>query len=529
MKQSSFFDTFDIQQLGLEPTPYDLVTSNSDVSKAVAKLPRVQCVLDIETFGPGTWKEKKALDPWENTPRLIQIGNKDHATIFDLATVTDIDPIIRYITDGNIRKIIHNAKFELKNFKKHFGVWISNVVCTFLAEHTIKAGRKWDDHGKIWLAGLGPLATKYLGVNIDKSFGKSDWSGELSTEQLQYAADDCQVPDLIWQRQSALISEMELDWVAQLEFDTAPVTAMMELNGIKLDQSRWMDNIEENQAIKYELNEQVQKLLEPVRGRDLFGQPEINLGSSKQVLQALRGLGVELEATNVTELNNVFDEHPVIDLIQKYRKVYKQISSYGMNFIECVHNKTGRIHPEFKQNQTRTGRYSAKNPAIQTIPKKSSMRKSWIPEEGNLFIGSDYSQIELRMAAHIYQDEKMLQVYRDGGDIHCTTGSSLAGREVVKGDPMRQAAKPVNFGLIYGQRAPSLRIVARDSYGVYMTLAQAAGYIAAYFRDYSGIREGHKEIKDYMRKQGREIVVKTLTGRRRYLQKSDKGFDPFTE
>jgi DNA polymerase-1 len=185
---------------------------------------------------------------------------------------------------------------------------------------------------------------------------------------------------------------------------------------------------------------------------------------------------------------------------------------------EHINTRTGRIHAHYSQIGAYSGRMSCTGPNMQQIPRDAEIRKCFVPDEGNKFILADYSQVELRVAAQLTGDERMIDAYRKGGDLHKLTASLITGtplEEVTRSQ--RQAAKAVNFGLIFAMGARGLKSYSEDVYGVEMSLDEAEAFRSRYFEAYRGIREWHDSIKA---KPPR--VSRSLTGRR-YFHKEDAG------
>ena len=158
---------------------------------------------------------------------------------------------------------------------------------------------------------------------------------------------------------------------------------------------------------------------------------------------------------------------------------------------------TGRIHAEYNQLGADTGRFSCRNPSLQNIPKDKSFRSCFVAAPGNVLIRADYSQIELRIAAEITGDNKMIEAFTNGDDLHRLTASIFSKKPIdqIKKEE-RQAAKAVNFGLIYAMGAETLMNYAKNNYGVSLTLDQAENFRNQYFAEYRGIKRWHDRVQD---------------------------------
>jgi DNA polymerase I len=218
-------------------------------------------------------------------------------------------------------------------------------------------------------------------------------------------------------------------------------------------------------------------------------------------------------AADVLDSLKQADESGIINLILEYRELGKLKSTYVDALPEMVNAETGRIHSSFNQTGTVTGRIASSNPNLQNIPVRSEVgmriRRGFVARPGWVILAADYSQVELRILAHITQDEALLEAFRQGQDIHRATAAAVFGvplEEVTF--KQRQFAKNVNFGIIYGMGPYRL---ARESE---LTLAEAERYIKGYFERFPGIRDYLDSTKMQARTQG---YVETLFGRRRYF------------
>ncbi len=247
---------------------------------------------------------------------------------------------------------------------------------------------------------------------------------------------------------------------------------------------------------------------------------EFNINSPKQLAKALfEDLGLPARkktksgySTNADVLESLVNYHPVISMILQYRTLAKLKSTYCDSLIKVVRDD-GRIHSSFNQTETRTGRISSTEPNLQNIPVRTELgrelRRFFTAKDDCVLIDADYSQIELRVLAHISKDENMCQAFTDNVDIHSVTASQVFDMPVDMVTPiMRSRAKAVNFGIVYGIGAFSL---AKD---IGVTNKEAQNYIKSYLAHYSGIDEYMKNIIERAKAEG---YVETIFGRRRYL------------
>ena len=212
-------------------------------------------------------------------------------------------------------------------------------------------------------------------------------------------------------------------------------------------------------------------------------------------------------------LDEMSGQHPVVDMILEYREYSKLKSTYVDALPAQIHPETGRVHTSYSQSGAVTGRLSSSNPNLQNIPIRTDLgrrvRRGFVADKGNVFISLDYSQIELRIVAHMANDEAMLNAFRLGQDIHATTAAAIYGvpLEAVTKE-QRRHAKAINFGLIYGMSAFGLTRTTE------LTLAESQDFVEAYFKQFPGVKKYLDGIRHSARETG---YVETLLGRRRYF------------
>ncbi|MEK7506673.1 MAG: DNA polymerase, partial [Patescibacteria group bacterium] len=307
-----------------------------------------------------------------------------------------------------------------------------------------------------------------------------------------------------------------LEVFEKIEMPLIPVLAEMELNGIKVDAKGLAKLLKSISARLEKLEKEIYRLAgapfninSPQQlGEVLYNQLAINPPAGGRV----RKTGKGALSTAAPELEKLRDEHPIIDLILEYRELQKLKTTYIEPFPQLI-ARDGRIHTTYNQTGTATGRLSSENPNLQNIPIKTELgqefRKAFVAEDGCQLVSFDYSQLELRIVAHIAKDEKMIEIFRRGEDIHTRTAMEIfevEPQEVTK--KMRRQAKALNFGIIYGMGALGFARAA----GV--DRQRARQFIDRYFAEFSGVARYMEEIKDKVRRDG---YVQTLFGRRRPL------------
>ena len=301
------------------------------------------------------------------------------------------------------------------------------------------------------------------------------------------------------------------DLFNNIEMPLVKILGEMQINGIHVDKK-------ELEEFGKKLKEQLEELKQEIY--ELCGE-EFNVNSTQQlgmILFEKLKLPVYKKtkngySTDVDILEKLKPEHPVIEKILEYRSLMKLNSTYVEGLIPYINEKTNRIHSYFHQTITATGRISSTEPNLQNIPTRYELgkllRKSFKPEKGNIFIDADYSQIELRVLAHISNDENMVNAFKNDEDIHKQAASKVFGiqiEEVTK--EQRSSAKAVNFGIVYGISDFGL------SEQLNISKKQAKKYIEQYLEKYSGIKKFMEEIVEEAKEKG---YVETLFHRRRYI------------
>ena len=308
-----------------------------------------------------------------------------------------------------------------------------------------------------------------------------------------------------------LEEDNELELFNNIEMPLISILSEMQYNGMYLDK-------EELQNFGNELKEQINTLTKEIY--ELAGE-EFNINSTQQLgiilFEKLKLTTPKKNkkgyATDVETLEKLKAEHPIAEKIIEYRTLAKLNSTYVEGILPYVNSKTGRVHSYFHQTVTATGRISSSDPNLQNIPTRyelgKKLRKVFKAKEGYVFIDADYSQIELRVLAHISQDETMIHAFENGEDIHKQAASKVFEipiNEVTK--EQRSAAKAVNFGIVYGISDFGLS----EQLGV--SVKKAKEYIDQYLKKYNGIQKFMNEIVEKAKEQG---YVETLFHRRRYL------------
>jgi DNA polymerase I-like protein with 3'-5' exonuclease and polymerase domains len=445
--------------------------------------------LDIETYGDG-------LNPWRGDIRLLSLAIPDHpAWLLDLRAIGyDLCELGECLQQHQI--IAHNAKFDLLWLRHKCGLKLDNVFCTLTASRLLTNGKRElrNDLYTCW--------ERFLGLPPGNDQGKSDWGGMVLTEdQLEYAALDVLHLHRLKDKQLEAIANEQLQPVLDMENRLVPVVVEMENNGFKINRDRLVGIMEDHSAA---LNEASGVLREEL-GND------INPNSPKQLKEALAEKGLGL--TNTSEQTLKQSGHRLARCILNYRSAKKQMEQ-AETILKAIEGDE-RIHARFEPTGTNTGRFSSKKPNLQNIG-RGKLRTCFIPDEGHRLVVADYSQVELRIAAAIAGEEKMIQAYEQGSDLHRQTASIVLGKpveDISKQD--RQLAKAVNFGLLYGQSAKGLVVYAETSYGVKLNIEQARQIRRKFFDEYKHLREWHSQAEKGASSNCE--VLSTKLGRKRWL------------
>lgn len=299
----------------------------------------------------------------------------------------------------------------------------------------------------------------------------------------------------------------------EIEMPLLPVLAGMEIDGVKIDVEFLKKYSKHAEKDLEKISEKIFKLTKIKFNLDSPIQLREILFEKLKISPAGLRRGKTGISTEAGELAKIKDKHPVINLILEYRELAKLLSTYLLALPKLVDPLTGRIHANFNQTITATGRLSSSNPNLQNIPVRGEMgkmiRKAFIAPRGFKILAADYSHIDLRVVASLADDKNMVKAFRAGTDIHCETASQIWNIPREKVTPeLRQAAKTINFGVTYGMGARALAL------GAGIKIEEAKEFIEKYFTVYEGVGNFLEETRQKAHDLG---FVETLFGRRRYL------------
>ncbi|MGY0561273.1 DNA polymerase I [Luteimonas sp. A277] len=418
------------------------------------------------------------------------------------------------LEDPGRRKIGHHGKYDLHVMRRH-GIEVRGYADdTMLESFVYNATASRHDMDSLALRYLGYTCIKYSDV-AGKGAKAIPFSQVAIDDATPYACEDADITLRLHRELSPKLAEVPaLEKVyREIEMPLVPVLARIEAHGVRIDG----DELRRQSA---DLSRRM--LTAQQKATELAGRT-FNLDSPKQ-LQALLFDELGLPAlvktpkgqpsTNEEALEAIADQHELPRIILEYRGLAKLRSTYTDKLPEMINPETGRLHTSFHQAGAATGRLASSDPNLQNIPIRTEdgrrIRRAFIADEGNVLVACDYSQIELRIMAHLSGDAGLLAAFAAGADIHAATAAEVFGRklEEVTADE-RRAAKAINFGLMYGMGAWGL---ARN---LGIGRGEAQDYIALYFSRYPGVRE----YMDRTREQAHEAgYVETVFGRRLYLE-----------
>ena len=406
-------------------------------------------------------------------------------------------------TEETVREILRdeNIKKYTVNIKEMFVYYEINGVCydAAIAAYLINPSRA--------SYSLPDLAYEFLGYE----FAAKKQISLFEEEENTLAEEALAIMPIVKKTEEKLKENGQESLYYEVELPLCEVLADMQKQGVLIDKARLKEFSDE---IAVRIDGLVKEIYDMAGG-------EFNINSPKQLAEilfsklSLKPLKKTKNgySTNAEVLEKLQNKHPIIPKILEYRTLSKLKSTYCDGLMAVINQKTGRVHSVFNQMTTVTGRISSTEPNVQNIPTRtelgSYMRKMFVAKDGCVLADADYSQIELRVLAHMSQDKNMIDAFLKNEDIHRVTAAQVLGippEEVTK--EQRNSAKAVNFGIVYGIGEYSL------SQDLKISVKQAKEYIKNYLEKYSGVREYMDNIKEQARKNG---YVETLLKRRRYI------------
>ena len=492
------------------PHEYTLVETAAQLREVVAAVGRYpEFCFDTETTGFDIFNDRivglsLAVEPFKAW--YVPFLEKDTPEYAEI-----VRPLFE---DEKIAKIGQNIKFDLMVLRR-LGITIRGRMYDTMILHYLLDPESRHN--------MNALAEKYLNykpIEIETLIGKG--SKQLTMDLVnvervkEYAAEDADVTLQLKQALYPMIEQIGLQHLYfEIEEPMIAVLADIEMAGVRIDS-------EALAVYAVELNRKLAELEAAIRTE--AGEPNLNINSARQLGEVLFGKMRIAEKPKMTKtkqfctdedyLQSFARKHRIVDLILEYRGVKKLLSTYVEALPQLVNRSTGRIHTSFNQAVTATGRLSSTNPNSQNIPVRDDMgrriRKAFIPsDDDHLLLSADYSQVELRLMAHLSGDESLIAAFEHGEDIHAATAAKLFNKtldEVTSEE--RRRAKTANFDIIYGISAFGL------SQRLEIPRKEAKEIIDGYFASYPGVK---KYMDNVVEKAKEEGFVSTIFGRRRYL------------
>lgn len=521
--QGSLFDMFDESDTGDDDMPkeetdlskikhsYHFIESESEMTDLCNKLCKEKYVaMDTETTGVDAITAEMvgmSFSFKENEAYYVSVSaNKDEAT----KQVAIFKP---FFEDDNIEKIGQNIKYDILVLKNYDIEVKGKLFDTMVAHYLINPELR---HSMDYMA---QNYLNYKTISIENLIGPKGKNQKTMRDidpkiVSEYACEDA---DITLKLRNILAKELKTNNLEKLFNDIeAPliyVLADMEWSGVRLDLDKLAD-------LSKELNIELINIEKEII--DMAGI-DFNVNSPKQIGEVLFDkLKISTKAkktktgqysTNEEELQKLKDTHPIIDKILDQRGLKKLLSTYIDAFPQMVNNKTGKVHTSFNQTVAATGRLSSTNPNLQNIPirdaRGKAMRRVFIADEGSKFVSSDYSQIELRIMAHLSKDVNMIEAFNNNQDIHAATASKIFKVPIEEVTPeMRNKAKTANFGIIYGITAFGL------SERLNIPRGEARDLIDEYFTMFPDVK---KYMDDSINTAKENGYVETIYGRKRFL------------
>ena len=491
---------------------YRLINSMEGVIALAAELSKLKAFcFDTETTG---------LDPLEAELVGIAFSWKAHHAVY-VAFGDDPKEILKWLEllkgpllNPHIEKSGQNLKYDL-HILKNYNIDVKGVLFDTMVAHFIL--RPEQKHN------LNVLAEQYLDYSMvkiesligEKGARQSSFRSVAPEKACEYAGEDA---DITWQLTEIFKKELNQegfkDLYTNIEMPLIPVLMRMEHQGVKLD-------VDALNVFAVELREEIINVEKEIFS---LAGTEFNISSPRQLGEILfdrlkiisdpKKTKTKQYATGEEVLVELKDKHPIIEKMLEFRSLKKLLTTYVSALPKLVKPGTGKIHSSFNQALVTTGRLSSVNPNLQNIPVREErgreIRRAFIPEKKeNIFFSADYSQIELRLMAHLSADSQMIEAFVNGEDIHTATAAKIYRLEPESvSKEMRNAAKTANFGIIYGISAFGLAQRMRIS------RTEARALIDGYFETYPGVREFMDSSIRMARENG---YVETMFGRRRYL------------
>ncbi|MEE9216254.1 MAG: DNA polymerase I [Anaerolineales bacterium] len=519
-----------VSEAKVAPETETIIVDTPEALEALVKrLNKAKAIaFDVETTAPDAVKSdlvgiSLAIEPGQGY--YLPVGHvPDLSGSPQLELDTVIEALQKPLTDPKIEKVGHNLKFDYTLLARNGLAAGPLVFDTMMAE--------WLVHPSSRNLGLKSLAWVRLGIemtSIDQLIGtgrKQKTMAEVPiADAAPYAATDAEIclrlrpileKELKERGQQALFGDLEMPLIR--------ILAAMEMTGIGLD-------TEFLAGLSDELAERLGTIEAELF--DMVGH-SFNVNSTQQLSEVLyeelalkppdgtRRTASGKFSTAADVLSSLKEEHEAVALVLEHREIAKLKSTYADSLPEQINPESGRVHTSYNQTGAITGRIASSNPNLQNIPIRTELgrqiRRAFVASRAHTLLAVDYSQIELRVVAHVANDKTMIKAFNENQDIHSITAAAVFGADLNNVTPeQRRRAKAVNFGLIYGM-SPFGLTRATD-----MTLAEAEDFVDAYFENFPGVRGYIEDVREMAAEQG---YTETLLGRRRYFPQLSKEGQP---
>lgn len=564
------------------PHRYEYVTHPERLGHIAHETMRAEVVgLDLETTPQPEFRTRAgaAFSPHFGRARLFSINTGAGAYVIDLFQTGGLGPLKDALHNpheevGRGRPVVvgHNLKFDQRYLLHEFGLELWPAFCSFRASAILHNGKGMGHN--LW-----EVMRRELGLDPQvQDLGASDWSGSLTPEQLDYAADDVIQLPRIRASLKPKLAEKGLNKTALIEFGAMLPEAAVELKGFPIDPDAWLTLAARNRTKRDAIGRELLRGLPHPTGQTmlpgasdwLFGpdvlatwaeqalyeqdaaefedadeseasrrarlremeyraqlklaakpkgrkdRSQFNLDSSSQLLGALRRIkGCEaMEDTSEASLALFAARVPILKTLIEYREVATRAKSFGPEYLAHVNPVTNRIHADYYPLLA-TGRYAHRSPNLGQIPRDKDYRSCFRPLPGRSFTIADYSNIEMVLMAEICGDRTLRRLFQEGIDVHKYTASKITGKAMDEiTKKERQQAKPANFGFIYGLGAPRFVSYALVGYGVALTLDEAFEMRAKFFQEFSDLADWQENT---IRRGQRSLKSFSIGGRLRHL------------
>jgi len=508
----SAIDRSSLKDINSVQHDYKLISDNSELKQIIdLVLQKKEICFDTETTSIDALQSEivaLALSWEKHKGYLVHFAGNERDTEEKLEIIRPL------FENPSILKIGQNCKFDIQVLE-NYGINVKGPLFdTMIAHYLLEPDMRHN------MNLLSEIYLSYTPVHIESLIGEKGQNQKnmraVPPEQIrEYAVEDADVTLQLKEVFESRIREEGLSELAtEIEMPLINVLASMERNGVILDEA-------ELKRITADLRDDIITLEKDIY---LLAGTEFNISSPKQLGDILflrlklddkaRMTKTKQFVTNEEILQRLAHKHPIVDKVLEYRGLKKLLSTYVEALPQLINKKTGRIHTSFNQAVASTGRLSSNNPNLQNIPVRDErgreIRKAFIPAEGCIFFSADYSQIELRLMAHLSGDKSMISDFLSGSDIHAATAAKIFGVDISKVTrEMRSRAKTANFGIIYG--ISSFGLSERLTIG----RKEAKDLIDGYFASYPGVKT---YMDDSIRKAREKGYVTTMFGRRRYLR-----------